>query len=75
MLTVSADPLWVSASCNLTKSAFFVRTLHLKSQCDFNTSLLFNVFISTLEVKAVLMNHTSNMACGRGEQGLERAEL
>lgn len=60
MLTFSADHLLVSA-CNLTKSAFFVRALHLKSQCDFNTSLLFNIFINTLKGKAGLMNHARSM--------------
>lgn len=74
MLTFSGDHLLISA-CNLTKSAFFVRTLLLKSQCDFNSSLLFNIFINTLKVKAALMNHASNVATGRGVQGLDRAEL
>lgn len=74
MLTFSADHLLESA-CNLTKSAFFVRALHLKSQCDFNTSLLFNSFISILKVKAGLLNHARSMATGRGGQDLDKGEL
>lgn len=74
MLPFHGDHLLISAH-NLTKSAFFVRTLLLKSQCDSNSSLLFNVFINTLEVKAALVNHASNMATGRGVQGSDRAEL
>lgn len=74
MLTLSAGHLLVSAS-NLTKSASFVKILHLKSQCDFSTLLLFNVSINSLKVKAELLNHASNMATGRGGQGLDRAEL